>query len=489
MRAHPDLDWITGTTRCHPLPMTTARAPDLRVERSLRHSVRDGVATSVMTGGGESYFSAYAIYLHAGPVQVSWLAALPALLGSLTQIFSAWLEGRVRHRRRIILAGTSLQAASWLPIIWLPYLFPDHGVALLIGCVVVYFIGGNLMAPPWSSLMGDLVSEKQRGRFFARRNRYSAAANFLALLAAGAVLHRFEAGGETRAAFTTIFLAAMLARLASIYHLARMHEPPRPAAAASLPPLVHLLPRLARSRFVRFVTATALFNGTVAVASPLFAVYMLRDMGFTYLEFTLSAAAYVLAQSVSLGMWGQLCDAFGNRRALLFTAAIIPVLPLLWLAAPGYRSIVLVQVVSGFCWSGFSLAAGNYLYDVARPERRAAYSAVTSVANNSAIFCGALLGGYLALAVPATFEIFGHTVQATSGLWGVLLLSAAARAVIVIFLLRRIPEVRAVRTVSTTRLLWRMSPLRYALVWLRRGGASTGLRLNRRSGLPGRKDR
>jgi MFS family permease len=461
--------------------MAGASTNDPRTERSLRHSVRDGVATSVMTGGGESYFSAYAIYLRAGPAQVSWLAALPALLGSLTQLFSAWLAGRAHNRRHLILAGTLLQAASWLPIIWLPHLFPDHAVALLIACVVVYFVGGNLMAPPWSSLMGDLVPESRRGRFFARRNRYSAVAGFLALLAAGTLLHWLEAAGRTRAAFTAIFLGAMLARLVSIYHLAHMYEPSRPAAITPLPPPRQLLARMRHSRFARFVLAAALLQGASAIASPLFTVYMLRDLGFTYLEFTLSSAACVLTQSLSLGMWGRLCDTFGNRRTLLITATLIPLLPLLWLAAPGFRSILLVQMLSGFCWSGFSLGAGNYLYDVSRPERRAAYSAFSSVVNNSAIFGGALLGGYLALAVPSTIAIPGGTLEMTSGLWGAMLLSAAARGAVVLLLLRRVPEVRAVRTVTTARLLWRMSPFRYVQFLLRRpprrrGGPSADAR-------------
>ena len=33
---------------------------DARVERSLRHSVRDGVSYSMMAGAGETYLSAYA---------------------------------------------------------------------------------------------------------------------------------------------------------------------------------------------------------------------------------------------------------------------------------------------------------------------------------------------------------------------------------------------------------------------------------------------
>ena len=57
---------------------------------------------------------------------------------------------------------------------------------------IIYFSGANLAAPQWGSLMGDLVPERRRGRFFARRTRLSSVAGFLALVLAGVVLDLFD---------------------------------------------------------------------------------------------------------------------------------------------------------------------------------------------------------------------------------------------------------------------------------------------------------
>jgi MFS family permease len=357
----------------------------------------------------------------------------------------------------------------WIPIIAVPFLAPDHPLPLLIACVALYYAAVNLAVPMWNSVMGDLVPEGQRGRFFGRRTRYCSIANFAALVGAGALLSSMQDRGHTAPAFALIFAVAMIARVISFYHLNRMHEPAREPSALTLPPLAQFLPRLRHSRFLRFTGAVAFFNGAVAVASPLFALFMLRDLHFSYLEFTASAAAYVLAQFVSLGMWGRLCDTFGNRRVMLVTCGIVPLLPVWWLVFPHFGSILLIQMLSGFGWAGFSLAAGNYLYDVAPPDRRAAYSALHNVANNGAIFCGALVGGLLAPHIPARVVVGVLEFNATSGLWGVMLLSAAARALVALLLFPRLEETRTVRTVSLGRLLWHMSqlrPLRMAL-WRR----------------------
>ena len=70
-------------------PRTFSNRPE--IDRSLHHSVKDGVAYSVMTGAGETYFSAFAVLLKATPGQISLLAALPQLTASVAQLVSAWL--------------------------------------------------------------------------------------------------------------------------------------------------------------------------------------------------------------------------------------------------------------------------------------------------------------------------------------------------------------------------------------------------------------
>ncbi|MBI3546178.1 MAG: MFS transporter, partial [Gammaproteobacteria bacterium] len=193
---------------------------DLRVERTLRHSVRDGVAYSVMAGAGETYLAAYALFLKAGTAQISLLTALPSLLGSFAQVISAWLAGFVSRRKPIILAGVLIQALTWLPIIWLPYFFPAQAIPILIACVALYYAAGNFATPAWNSLMGDLVPERRRGRYFARRTQLMSMTTFLSLVGAGLLLNYLEATQMTWLGFNIAFSMAAVARLYSAYQLA-----------------------------------------------------------------------------------------------------------------------------------------------------------------------------------------------------------------------------------------------------------------------------
>ncbi len=436
--------------------MNRAYAKDARVNESLRRSVKDGVAYSVMAGAGETYLSAYAIFYKATNAQISALAALPALFGSLAQLLSAWLAGRVPARKRLILAGVATQTVAWLPIIWLPYLFPAQAVPILIGCSALYFMGAHIASPPWNSLMGDLVPERRRGRFFGQRSRLMMLAHFTAMLAAGGALHLFEAGGHERLGFTLIFLVAVMARAYSFAQLARMHEPPCQPQPLRLPKASHLTEIVRESDFARFTIFFACFNFTVAICSPFFTVYMLRDLGFSYLEFTLSTGAAVLTQFSLLRLWGRITDIYGNRLVLRLTGSIIPIFPALWLVSPAFAYILCLQIAGGACWSGFSLAANNYLYDSVPREKRTSYAAIHQVLSNGTIFAGAMLGGYLTTVIPATVEIMDHAVIWTSSLWGVLLVSTFGRGLMAAIFLPRLREVRTVRAMGAGDLAFRM---------------------------------
>ena len=430
---------------------------DPRTAQSLKHSVRDGVAYSVMAGSGETYFSAYALFLKATTAQISWLAAFPSLLGSFAQLFSAWLGSHTGHRKAIILFGVALQTMMWLPIIWLPYLLPAHAVSILIVCVALYFTGGHLATPAWNSLMGDLVPVRRRGRFFAHRGRLMSITTFVALVAAGLMLHFGNTGNHTRFAFSLVFSLAALARVYSALQLVRMHDPMPVPHRIEFPPLTGIGRRLRASPFARFTLFLAAMNFTVAIASPFFTVFMLRDLQFSYLQYMTSLAFAVLLQFLTLRMWGRLGDIFGNRLVLLVTGCLIPIFPVLWLVSPNFWYVLTLQALGGVCWAGFSLSGNNYLYDVSAPDRRAVFTAVHNVLSSLAIFGGALLGGFLSLVIPDQITLLGRTVVWTSSLWGLLLVSTLARAAVALAFLPRLQEVRDVRRISPAGLMLRVA--------------------------------
>lgn len=437
--------------------MTHRYSKDPEVDNSLRHSVRDGVAYSVMSGAGETYLSAFAVFLHANTAQIGLLTSLPALIGSLAQLLSAWLGRHVHSRMRVILPGVVVQALVWLPLMWLPVLFPAQAVPLLVLFAMVYFAMGSLVTPQWSSLMGDLVPERRRGRYFARRTAFASLTAFIALVCAGVVLDLFDKFGRPLTGYLLIFTVAACARLVSAHHLRYMHDPTGRVSSLEFPNRREWLNRLRHSPFVRFSMFFALMQFSVAIASPFFTVYMLRDLQYSYLEYTVNTASSVLMQFITLNMWGRMSDRFGNRLILVATGLFIPILPALWVLSTHFWYLIGVQMLAGLCWAGFSLSTGNFLYDLVPADKRVTYMALHNMMANIGIFFGALLGGLLGVVLPNHLFVSGHEMQWMSVLYGVFLISTLARIIVSVLFLPHLKEVREVKPMSVSGLVFRVT--------------------------------
>lgn len=451
---------------------TKYKSDHQQASRALRHSQHDGMAYSVMTGAGETYFSAFALLLHATTWHIGLLTALPPLIGSFAQLFSAWLGHIVKTRKIIIVSGALLQGLSWLPLFALPLLFPAYSIPVLILCVTVYHALGNLIIPQWSSLMGDLVRENQRGRYFARRNRITSMTNFIALVCAGLILHFFQAHGRALSGFIIIFLIAFVARLLSVYFLGKMYDPPGHVASLELPGRLEWWRRMRHSRFLHFSLFIAMMNLAVGIAAPYFTVYMLRDLELSYMQFMLLTATSILTQFLTFNSWGRLSDAFGNRFILLVSGCIVPLLPAAWILSANFWYLICVQVVAGFFWAGFSLCSANFLFDLVPPQKRISYLAAHHVFAAIGVFLGAVLGAALAYVVRGldTGSILLPDWDYT--LHYVFALSTLMRLLVFIVFIPRIREARVTRAPTAHGVVLRAtrSPVLAGLVFELGGG-------------------
>lgn len=435
---------------------TRQYSKDPLTDRALRHSIRDGMAFSVQVGAGETYLSAFALFLRATAPQVALISTLPPLLGSLAQIVSAWVGSYV-GRRRLVLAGVGLQAAIWIPIVLIPWLEPEYGVMALLALLILYQSAVSIAAPQWTSIMRDLVSERRRGRYFGHRTRLTTVTAFVSLVLGGLLLHEFDTAGRTYLGFVVIFLLAFAARAVSVYHLSFLHDN---TGASSPPPDLHIehwWRSLQSSGAIRFSTYFALMNLAVGVSSPFVTVYMLRDLALSYLEFTALSGTSVFVQFLMLTTWGRVADVYGNRLILLATSISLPAVPLFWLFSDNFWYLLLIQALSGLVWSGFTLGAGNLLFELVPQTRRAAYVAFHNIGAAAGVFAGAMIGAGLAVVLPPRDVLFGDGVVETNLLY-LFAASGILRAVIAAMLARRVPEIRKPRrSLSPQALIMRIT--------------------------------
>jgi MFS family permease len=364
-----------------------------------------------------------------------------------------------------VLAGATVQALLWLPVLLVPVLFENYAIAALVVLLALYHSANHFSAPQWTSLMRDLVSDRRRGRYFGLRTRMTTITTFVALIAGGLILNEFAEQGRTYLGFVIIFAVALVARLISVYHLSFLHEPSSHTAPADVH-LEHWWDSLLSTGAVRCSAYFALMTAAVGISAPFFTVYMLRDMGLSYFEFMLLTGTSVFTQFLSLTTWGRIADSYGNRLILLLTSVLLPIVPMLWLVSDAFWYLLLAQALSGVSWSGFSLGAGNLLYDLVPRTRRAAYVAAHNVASAAGVFGGAMLGAALIAVLPSRSVLLGESDTASNLLY-LFLLSGMLRAVIAALLARRVREIRKPRrAMSAPALVMRVTGFSAMLVLL-----------------------
>ena len=196
----------------------------------------------------------------------------------------------------------------------------------------------------------------------------------------------------------------------------------------------------------------------MAISAPFFTVYLLSDLQLDYMVFAVIQMASIVAQFVTLGMWGRISDAFGNRVVMVITCCIIPILPLLWLLSTDVWYLLLVQLLSGFAWSGFSLCSANYLCDL-RPRHTqfATYAAVQSGITASAVFIGTLMGDYLAEAAHRWAEGLLAPLHLTSPLYVVFVVTTILRTAMAIWFLPNSIEPRIRKRPKTLEIVYRIA--------------------------------
>jgi MFS family permease len=397
---------------------------------------------AAMTGLTQDFVIPFALALKATVSQVALLSGIPGLISALAQLKTPGLVHKLGSRKQLILFAVFLQAVMWMPILAIPYLISNHQVWWLIALFSLCTLCGTLGNPAWGRLMSELVPSGMRGRYFGFRSQILGLTTLIFALIAGAVLNFFS--GKAVLGFSLLFGGAMVARFVSWHFLKKMYEPPLTAKRESFN-LAAFFREAESSNLRQYMLLVAAMNFSVNLAAPFFAVYMLRELGFSYLTYMIVIATSALANSLSLTFWGKRADRFGNRRVLALTSCLIPLVPLLWAVSQHLYWLIPVQFLSGFAWGGFTLCSMNFVYDASPASQRTGCLSCFNALNGIALCLGAFIGGYLATHLPPFHN---------SSILTLFILSGVLRAIAAVVTLPTFKEIRHVRETSLAELIW-----------------------------------
>ncbi|MDO8460803.1 MAG: MFS transporter [Nanoarchaeota archaeon] len=420
-------------------------------QKALKKSIVEGSTTSISDSIGATYVPLLALKLSSQPLYIGLLSSLSGLVPPFAQLWGSNLMS-TRSRKTIVTRFVLLQALMWIPIAILSILFwkgffQEYLPLTLIILYTVLVSLGSVGTPAWFSWMGDLVPEKDRGKYFSTRNRILGVLGLIATIIAAISLDTFETHGFVFIGFAILFAISFIFRFVSYATLKKIYSPPLKISKKSHFSFWSFLKRF--DNYGKFAVYQAFFNFAIMIASPFFIVYMKQELNFDYLTLTIISVSGTVFYLLFSPWAGKFSDRFGNAKLLLIGNAFFVLSPIMWLFYKTPLYLILVpQIISGIGNAAFVIATTNFTYDSVKPEHRGICVAYTNLLTGIGIFTGSILGGLLLKFLPST-------ILTISSFFFVFILAALARLVVGLIFLPKLKEKRKVKS---------LPPLHFSLI-------------------------
>lgn len=424
-----------------------------KIKKSLSLSIREGGASAAASNLSLSYFSAAALAMSATSAQIGILYSIANFLPSIVQLKSADLIRRF-SRKGIVISSIIGKILIVLPLILIGYL---HWVGVpymiwgFIALVGLHYIFTAIARPAWFSWMGNLVPEEKRGSYFSQRNRIVGIFGVISMIGGAIILDWMKRMGNfygdvlglSLMGFGILFFASAIIRFYSWGAIKKTYEPKLKLRKKDSFSLLDFLKSCPNTPFGKFSIFAGVFSFVVGISAPYWTVYMLRDLGFSYIWFMAVNVSVIIFQLIFLPLLGKFGDRFGNIRLIRTCSLLMGVTPFIWIASSLIENslairiylLLLPSIVGGFARAGYNLALNNYVYDAVSNNKRGLGLSYMNFFVGFGNFVGAGLGAFLAWL----------NVSFMHPLFFIFMISGIGRFIVVLYGSKFLHEVRNVK--------------------------------------------
>jgi MFS family permease len=398
----------------------------MRMNTDQKKIMKNGALYAIYEAFTAGFLIVFAISLGASNTIVGIFGALPYIAIILMEIPGAKL---VEYFRRKVIFGiaTGLSRLVWILILLTPYLFKEYTLWFVGGFFFLMRCVEYLSDPAWTSWVADILPDKTRGMFWARRNMLISLTGMIASLIGGTYLDLFPK--ESHTGFATLFFLGIFVGIMSTIVMTRAKEPEYRDHDH------HCFREFfkADGQFRQFTWIIVAFYFGVNIASPFFTVYMLKNLGLSYTYFVLVSAIATVSRILANPYFGFLSDKYGDKPIgvlCMLGTAIVPIAfifvtpSLLWLIIPA-------QILSGVMWAGMDLTTWNLMIDLTEKDKRALQVAEFNLMTSIPMVISPVIGGLIA----------DNAAFVLSGIPLVFAIAAVLRA-IPVFMLSKLHETR-----------------------------------------------
>ncbi len=407
---------------------------DEKVKKTLKLNLRNSILFNIVEYFFTSFIDAYVVLLGFLPNMISFIITLPQFFTSIIQLFTNNLVEKY-GRKKVFEKSILIQALSILFFVTFSLLLKEYTIVnllFMIFFITIFFSSGMIAYNVWVSIMGELVPENIRGKYFSYQGRLMSMTAIISLIIVSFILKYFD----DIKGFLIIFFVAFTARILS-YYIARQYYvlEDKKLDRKEYFSLFDFVKRAKYSNFAKYTFFYSLFLYSVFIVAPILSYYQLKILHFSYFQFTLLKIAFFIGSFLSLKFWGNITDKYGNRIVFFYTGFFISFGILAYIFFKDFNILMIIEFYSGIVWSGFNLSTANYILDAVTTKKRTLVSSYFNFFKGLSI----MLAGFSTFLLLDFFKKL-HYNEYTS----IFLLSGILRILVVLLFFRTIYEVRSV---------------------------------------------
>ena len=360
----------------------------------------------------------YLLLLGASEFEFGLLVSIGSLAGISAPIFSYLVDRYGDKKKLTLLCSLPVRLIQFilaaLPLLMYYKILPKPLLLYLVVSVAMSFVN-VFNGQAWFSWLGDIIPEKQRGHYFARRNVMGGAVGMVFGVLGGLFLDGYS---NKHLAFTGLFFFGSIFALLDYYYLRRLPAAPiQPPAKEpfSLEAIPKKMLEVSKDKnFTKLVWFNSAWTFGMTLIGTYQNMYLIKELKMSYTLINIYGIVSIVMGLVTMTFWGRIADRYGNKPVMLITGNILSVTPFLW-AFMAYANwlLAVIYFVAGACWSGFNLSSYNMMLKIAPREKRASYMAFNTIAVAAAATIapaagGAILSGLGSYKLDLYFFKFGN---------------------------------------------------------------------------------
>lgn len=329
-------------------------------------SIYHGMASTLAANTSSSYVPLFAMtILGATNYQVGLISSIPPLITLLMTVPAALLLNKAAEQKKLVAISVLLARLVFLMITFVVFIPGSIASWILLLLIAFMSIPNTMANMGWQALIGSIIEDHRRARFFSDRNRMLTIVGLISTLTIGIVMR--DATGNA-IAYQILFVFALFFGLLEVYFLLRHEEGERVQKEEKKSAMNWRI--FKDVGYVRFLVVALCFNFGWQMSWGLFNIYNVRYAEATIFWISMFNVGSMVAQIFSFPLWRKWSEKYGNMRVFVWVAFGMSTAPFLTALSTNYIYLTWMYVLSGIFVSGTVLILFNLLLENSPKENR-----------------------------------------------------------------------------------------------------------------------